>query len=632
MIPLETDFTLHYLVAAQAKCQPEAIAIRSVADAVSTYEQLHFQIAEVAQALRAAGIQRNDRVAVVLPNGAEMAVAFLTIASCATCAPLNPNFQAAEFDFYLNDLDAKALVLLAGAMSPARSIAQTRNIPILELIATAGGRFELQCEGCDLSSPEFAQPEDVALILHTSGTTSRPKMVPLTHRNLCASAINIATTLQLGTADRCLNLMPLFHIHGLIGVLLSSISAGGQVICSPGFQAARFCDWLAGFQPTWYSAVPTIHQAVLTEMERDPEHCARSSALRLIRSSSAALPTTVLNALEATFQVPVIEAYGMTEAAHQITSNPLPPVERKPGSVGQAIGLDVAIMNAEGQLLPTGTVGEVVIRGATVTAGYEHNPEANAKAFTNGWFRTGDQGYLDAEDYLFLQGRLKEIINRGGEKVAPLEVDAALMELEEVFQVVTFAVPHPTLGEDVAAAVVLHPGVKLSVVKMREFLFQRLVDFKIPSQIAIVETIPTGATGKLQRIGLHEKLVNQLKPVFTAPQTEIEHALAAIWTEVLGNEAIGLQDNFFALGGDSLKATQMIVRINQAFNVEFPLATVFRSPTLIEQAKQLECLRTEAQSLTQLLTDLQQLPEAERLALLALFEQSPSLLRTPSYE
>lgn len=592
----EPNSTIHHLVAVQAKSQPTGIAIQPVTDTPSsTYEHLHLQIAEVARILRAMGVQRNDRVAVVLPNGAEMAVAFVTIASCATCAPLNPNYQAAEFDFYLDDLDAKAIVLVAGTISPAHSVAQARNIPILEWEAMAGGQFELEGEKCDLpGSDELAQPDDVALILHTSGTTSRPKMVPLTHRNLCASAFNIATTLQLEARDRCLNVMPLFHIHGLVGVLLSSIAAGGRVICSPGFQAARFCEWFAVFQPTWYSAVPTIHQAILAEVERDrSDHCIQRSALRLIRSSSAALPTSVLNALETTFQVPVIEAYGMTEAAHQMTSNPLPPAKRKPGSVGIAIGLEVAIMNADGQLLRSGTVGEVVIRGANVTTGYEQNPEANAKAFTNSWFRTGDQGYVDADGYLFLQGRLKEIINRGGEKIAPLEVDAALMELEAVFQAVTFAVPHPTLGEDVAAAVVLHSEATLNAVKIRDFLFQRLAGFKVPSQIVIVDAIPTGATGKLQRIGLFEKLATQLKPTFVAPQTEIEQILATIWAEVLGNAAIGLQDNFFALGGDSLKATQVMVRINQLFDIDFPLTALFQSPTLIEQAGQIEHLYAE---------------------------------------
>lgn len=615
----DANLTLHHLVAVQAECQPSSIALRSVYEPPQsglTYEALHSQITKVTRILTAHGIQPNDRIAVVLPNGTEMAVVFLAIASCATCAPLNPNYQRAEFDFYLDDLQAKALIILAGQPSPARSSAQARNIPILDLIPTSAGQFELEGHAVCDGHPEFAKPDDVALILHTSGTTSRPKMVPLTHRNLWTSANNVATTLELTPSDRCLSLMPLFHIHGLVGVLLASIAAGGQVICTPGFQATRFFDWFETFQPTWYSAVPTIHQAILAQAEQQRDRLEHST-LRLIRSSSAALPTQVKNLLEATFQVPVIEAYGMTEAAHQMTSNLLSPSDRKAGSVGKAIGLEVAIMDETGQLLQPSAIGEVVIRGANVTSGYEQNPEATAKALTQGWFRTGDQGYFDADGFLFLQGRLKEIINRGGEKIAPLEVDAVLMDIPEVFQAVTFAVPHPTLGEDVAAAVVLHPGANLSAIEIRQILFQKVADFKVPSQVVMVDAIPTGATGKLQRIGLFEKLVDQLKPEFVVPRTESEQKLAVIWAEVLGTDCnIGRHDNFFALGGDSLKATQIIVRITQIFEIEMPLVALFQSPTLMEQAERIDALCAESSTLMSLFNQLQDRPEAERLALI----------------
>jgi len=286
---------------------------------------------------------------------------------------------------------------------------------------------------------------------------------------------------------------------------LSSVAAGASVWCSPGFNALRFFTWMEVAKPNWYTAVPTMHQAILSRAGRNAELIA-AQPLRLIRSSSSSLPPQVMAELEETFGCPVIESYGMTEAAHQMASNPLPPAARKPGSVGIAAGPEVAIMDPDGNLMDQGATGEVVIRGPNVTAGYEANPKANAENFTNGWFRTGDQGVLDAEGYLSITGRLKEIINRGGEKISPREVDEVLMDHEAVAQVVTFAMPHPKLGEEVAAAVVLREGASATDREIRDFVATRLADFKVPRKLLILDEIPKGATGKLQRIGLAEKL------------------------------------------------------------------------------------------------------------------------------
>ena len=451
------------------------------------------------------GIGRNDRVAIVLPNGPEMAAAFIAIACGATTAPLNPAYRAEEFDFYLSDLGAKALVIQD---SPALAVAAARNIPLLWLKpGQVAGNFTLH--GPDAAAPAarggFAEDGDIALVLHTSGTTSRPKIVPLSHINVTASAYHIGQTLALTPDDVCLNIMPLFHIHGLIAASLSSIAAGASVVCTPGFNALKFFAWFEEAHPTWYTAVPTMHQAILTRAERNREIIAKGR-LRLIRSSSSSLPPQVMEALEATFHVPVIEAYGMTEAAHQMASNPLPPRQRFSGCVGIAAGPDIAIMNEDGGLLASGALGEIVIRGRNVTGGYEANPDANAKAFTNGWFRTGDQGVIDQDGYLRLTGRLKELINRGGEKISPLEVDTIIMDHPAVAQVVTFAVPHDKLGEDVAAAVVLREGAVCDERELRDFVSARVADFKVPRKIIFLAEIPKGATGKLQRIGLAEKL------------------------------------------------------------------------------------------------------------------------------
>ena len=491
--------------------QDHAPAIGAPKRPAQTFSELRGLARRTIASLNAMGIGRNDRVAIVLPNGPDMAAAFVAIACGATTAPLNPAYRSEEFDFYLSDLNAKALVIAAGMESPAIDVAKARGIPIVRLVSGAhAGDFELQS---DLKgTPAAAGPAesgDIALVLHTSGTTSRPKIVPLTHTNVTASAYHIGNTLSLREDDLCLNIMPLFHIHGLIAATLSSLAAGASVVCTPGFNALKFFAWFDEARPSWYTAVPTMHQAILTRADRNADIIKRGR-LRLIRSSSSSLPPQVMEALEKTFHVPVIEAYGMTEASHQMASNPLPPKSRFAGCVGIASGPDVSIMDAEGNLLPPGGLGEVVIRGRNVTKGYEANPDANAKAFTNGWFRTGDQGVMDAQGYLRLTGRLKELINRGGEKISPLEVDTIIMDHPAVAQVVTFAVPHDKLGEDIAAAVVLREGASCDERELRNFVGTRVADFKVPRRIVFLTEIPKGATGKLQRIGLHEKLADKL--------------------------------------------------------------------------------------------------------------------------
>lgn len=483
-------------------------AVAAPGAAALSYDGLRQLVAETIAALNGFGIGCNDRVAIVLPNGPEMATAFVAIASGATTAPLNPAYRADEFEFYLSDLGAKALVVEEASRSPSIEVARKLRIAVLTIKPDSGrvaGVFSLSGNpGNSPARPGRAQADDVALILHTSGTTSRPKIVPLTQSNIAASAENIAKTLEFAQSDRGLNVMPLFHIHGLIAGLLAPLSRGGQIFCTPGFNALKFFGWMSEARPTWYTAVPTMHQAILTRAGHNKDVIARHP-LRFIRSSSASLPPQVIAELEATFGAPVIEAYGMTEASHQMASNPLRGA-RKPGSVGVAAGPEVAIMDEQGRLLGPGEVGEVVIRGDNVTAGYENNPAANAAAFVNGWFRTGDQGIKDAGGYVTLTGRLKEIIIRGGEKISPREVDEALMDHPAVLQVLTFAMPHEKLGEDVAAAVVLREGAAATEAELRAFLSERLAAFKTPRKIVFLTEIPKGATGKLQRIGLAQKL------------------------------------------------------------------------------------------------------------------------------
>lgn len=621
----EPSLSIYHLLEAKAKQNPQDIAIVASKKSSLNYSDLFNAIDNVRSKLSAMGIGRNDKVAVVLPNGSEMAIAFLGVASCATCAPLNPNYRESEYDFYLSDLGAKALIYQQGVAEPAVEVARKKGIPLVELSPikeVAAGIFQLTVSetnnSTNLIKENIAQSEDVALVLHTSGTTSRPKMVPLTHSNLCTSAQNISLALNLTKNDRCLNVMPLFHIHGLMGALLSSLSVGASVICTRGFEAPNFFKWVEELNPTWYSAVPTMHQAILARVENNRGIIA-SAAIRLIRSSSAPLPPQVMTELEQVFNAPVIESYGMTEASHQMASNPLPPKIRKPGSVGIAAGPKIGIMDVMGKLLSSGEVGEVVIRGANVTSCYENNPEANQTAFTDGWFRTGDNGYLDADNYLFLKGRIKEIINRGGEKISPREVDEVLLDHSCVEQVVTFAAPHTLLGEDVAAAVVLKQGTSATEQEIKEFVAAKLADFKVPRVVLFVDEIPKGPTGKRQRIGLAEKLgLTASDPTATSeyvpPTTAIEKKLVEIWSEVLGVERVGINDNFFGLGGDSILAAQIVNRVRESLQVELSFLIFFEQPTVASMAIKLTQTQAEevmSEELEDVLKNLESLSESE---------------------
>ena len=474
-----------------------------------TYRSLRALVADIAASLASQGIGPNDRVGIVLDNGPEMAAAFLSIGSAATAAPLNPTYRAEEFEFYLTDLRAKLLVVAAGKETPAIGVAQKLGIPIARLVAhpeRGAGTFTLQFE-TRAGAPQpvrAATPDDIALVLHTSGTTSRPKIVPLAHKNIAASAGNIRRTLALTANDRGLVIMPLFHIHGLIAALSAPLSAGGEVCCTPGFNALKFFSWLDAVKPTWYTGVPTMHQAILLRASGN-QNVLENHRLRFIRSSSSALPPTVITELERVFGVPVVEAYGMTEAAHQMASNPLNG-SRKAGTVGPSGGPAIRIVDDTGTEVPRGHTGEIVIKGPNVMTAYENNPKANADAFYDGWFRTGDQGVMDDEGYVAITGRLKEIINRGGEKISPREVDEIIMEHPAVHQCVTFAMPHDMLGEEVAAAIVLRQGTAATDKELRDFAAARLAPYKVPKKILLLDQIPVGATGKLQRIGLAQKL------------------------------------------------------------------------------------------------------------------------------
>lgn len=462
-----------------------------------TYDDLRRRVRGMAGALRAAGVRPGDRVALALPNGLDAIVAFLAAADAGTAAPLNPGYKFEEFCFYLVDTQARLLMVPQADAPDARRAAEQAGIPVVTP--------EIWSDGPAIDPAPHPSPDDIALVLHTSGSTGRPKRVPLRHRNLAASARTIAATYALGPDDVSLCLMPLFHVHGLMASTMATLLTGGTVVVPARFNALTFWRIVRDYGVTWFSAVPTMHQLILTRKRPGDEK------LRFVRSCSAALPPDLMRRMEEHFAAPVLEAYGMTEASHQMASNPLPPAAHKAGSVGPATGVRISIRDGQGLELPRAKAGEVCIDGPGVIREYENNPEATAKSFFGPWFRTGDQGILDDDGYLHLTGRLKELIIRAGENIAPREIDEVLLTHPAVAEAVCFGVPHPTWGEEVEAAVVLRPETPAAETELIAFCRGRLADFKCPKKIHLVTAIPRTATGKIQRLNVAAALREAIK-------------------------------------------------------------------------------------------------------------------------
>jgi acyl-CoA synthetase (AMP-forming)/AMP-acid ligase II/acyl carrier protein len=584
---------LQHLLSDHGRNAPDRHAILAPGRLPMTYGMLWMQANDVVCGLRSIGVGRTDRVAVVLPDGPEAAVAMIAVAAGAVCVPLNPGFTDDEYQRYFGELHLAALLTRADLNSASRRVAHILGIPVIDLSTLpneGAGAFSIVGKAPRRVADDFASGADDAFILLTSGTTSRPKTVPLTHASVCLSACNVGTALALGSRDRLLSVLPLCHGHGLISGLLAALAAGSSVVCTPGFDATEFFGWLTEFRPTWYTAVPAIHRALLSAADPHKQTAQRSS-LRLVRSASTSLPPEVLGGLEALFGAPVIDTYGMTEAATQIAANPLQ--RRKPGSVGQPAGAEIAILDSKGRRLPSGKRGEIALRGPTITRGYDNDAAATVSAFRDGWFRTGDLGYLDSEEYLFIVGRIKEVIHKGGQKVAPAEVEGALLSHPDVIEAAVFPVPHGRLGADVAAAVVLRQDAKVSVQRLRDFARERLAGFKVPGLIRTVPEIPKGAGGKIKRSELaaafskSQPTAEERNGKMVSPRSELERQLAGIWADLLDVDQIGVDQDVFTLGVDSLAMTQMILRLEERFGVDFSFKDIFNAPTVAALALRL---------------------------------------------
>ncbi|MCJ1243416.1 hypothetical protein MMC30_000613 [Trapelia coarctata] len=482
-----------------------------------SYQQLSAEVSSFQQKLAKLGVTPGAAVSIALPNSYAFIVAFLAASwQRAIAAPLNSAYKQDEFEFYIDDLSSAVALVPQGAFQhdgPAVRAARKYKAAIAEcywngreVVLDVKDTGKLGAKGNQ--KVEKAQPDDVALVLHTSGTTGRPKAVPLTHRNLTRTMKNIRETYNLTPADRTLLVMPLFHVHGLLAAFLAPLLSGGSVIVPPKFSAAEFWHDFITYKANWYTAVPTIHQILL----KNPPPT-KIPKIRFIRSCSSPLSPKTFHELEKAFNAPVLEAYAMTEAAHQMTSSPLPPAKRYPGSVGIGQGVKVKVLDQSGDEVPQGFEAEICIRGENVTKGYLNNPEANKSSFTKGgFFRTGDQGKKDKDDYVIITGRIKELINKGGEKISPIELDNMLAQNPSVSEAVSFAIADEMYGQDIGVAVVLKDGKKLSEDELRKWVAGKVAKFKIPKKIYFTDNMPKTATGKIQRRMVAEAMLKQEKP------------------------------------------------------------------------------------------------------------------------
>jgi len=556
------------LLRQQALSRGAANAIEAIDGASMSYARLRDKATDIAASIAGAvntSDGRRPRIGLVQANGADMALALLGASIAGEATPFNPASKPAEFDAYFRACGIDALIVREDDTGPAVAIAEKLGLRLLR-VSRGGDLAGLKAAHDAVSAPA---PDDIALVLMTSGSTGKPKIVPLSHRNVCVSAADVCRSMGLTPQDRCLCMWEQYHIGGLVDLLLAPLVSGGSVVVTSGFNAATFFELLHKRNPTWFQGVPTTLNELVVHAGRNPV-AARPSSLRLIRSVAAALAPKLMLELEVLFGVPVIQTFGMTEAGPLISSTALPPAGRKPGSVGRSCGPQIRIVGVGGESLAAGETGEVAIRGPNVFTGYENDPDANATQFRDGWFHTGDIGHLDGDGVLFLTGRIKQLINRGGEKISPQEVDDALLDHPAVSEAAAFAIPHPTLGEDVAAAVVLRGPVAAE--DLRAFLSSRLAAFKVPRHVAVLERLPRNPVGKIDRLALAEAAASEIATGgrHVPPRNRLEEFLTRLWEKELGVTDVGIYDDFALLGGDSLSSLRVITAVETIIQTDVP--------------------------------------------------------------
>jgi acyl-CoA synthetase (AMP-forming)/AMP-acid ligase II/thioesterase domain-containing protein/acyl carrier protein len=589
----ETD-TLCDVVHTWANVQGDATAFFEKAEPVLDYGRLAVVMDNVREGLNGLGFGRGDRIALVHSGGSELAAVILGVMSAATVMPLAPNLAPLDFRRQVSLLGATAVIFEKGQDAALQQFAGDNGLNTLE-IALKDGNVDLHqlCEG-DFAPVGHsllpATPDDTALVLRTSGTTSAGKLVPITHRQFTHRSLILGSRLSLSPRDRFLHIRPMHYANGL-SAISHPLFSGGSIVFARNAGTEEVLGLLSEAGVTWFNGPPPFFQSLVSAPRGENGRGARGK-LRIALVSSSRAESALLEASENLLHCPVVAACGTSESSW-VAINPIEPGRAKSGTVGLPAG-EVGILGLNGELLAGDARGEVVVRGPGVFSGFENDPVANEEAFIDGWFRTGDEGFLDDDGYLTLTGRVKELINRGGEKVSPAEVDAALMAQPGVQEAAVFAIPHPTLGEEVAAAVVAQPGVTLNAGALTAALLTCLAGFKLPRRFFFIDDIPKGETGKVNRRTLAEQLGATAAwdpvrgPDAGRTPTGLEARLQDIWALVLGLDRIGLNDNFFLLGGDSLRAVELFLEIEKLLQRRLPVASVFEAGTVAEMAALIE--------------------------------------------
>jgi acyl-CoA synthetase (AMP-forming)/AMP-acid ligase II len=571
------------VIRAHALARPDNAAILATGLPALSYRMLQSEIDGVRASLRAAGFGRDARIAVAVADNAQAARAIVAVVCSATAVPIDPKLTQPEVERCLRIVQPQGVLVLKDTESATRSAAQQHGLPIIEAGFSANGSLQLKVPSIGpAAGPGEPDRDAPAFILHTSGTSADPNLVPFSHRNMLAVTERLQTWFGLGPGDRCLCVSPVYYSHALTTTVLPPLLTGGSTAFPSTPTKVDVVEWFADLQPTWYSAGPTLHLAVLEKFEAQGE--ARTPhSLRFLSTAGAPMTQDVLRRMQGVLGVPVLEHYGSSETA-QIASNCPPPGPAKPGTVGIPWPGILKIIDEEGHQVPPGTRGEIMISGPSVMAGYLNAPERNRSIFVDGWYRTGDVGSLDQDGFLTLHGREKELINRGGEKISPVEVDQALMRHPGVAQAAAYAVAHPRLGEDIAAAVVLNPDALVTPLELREFLYAELAQFKVPRRIAIVDELPRGITGKVLRRRLTEMAQGRTEQSGMTEE-DLQATLLQMWKRALKTDDVSLDDDFFEKGGDSLLAMDISLELQKLVGRPLAESLLFESPTIRELAK-----------------------------------------------
>ncbi|MEY9138552.1 acyl-CoA synthetase (AMP-forming)/AMP-acid ligase II/thioesterase domain-containing protein/acyl carrier protein [Bradyrhizobium diazoefficiens] len=584
----EAQCTLGQVIGRTASRYPHQPAIVSSTFAPLTYGDLQRQLDDIRRQLRLGGFDRSARIGVLTPYGPEAVLAIVAVACCSIAVPLDPRLSPAEIKQRLDMLRLNALLVPQGGGSEARQAAEQSGVAIIEAVPVGHGQlgFNAAVQAADCAAIDAEpDPHAPAFILQTSGTTAQPKLIPFSHSNMLAAAARLRAWFDLTPGDRCLSVSPPFYSHGLKVTVLTPLLTGGSIAVPASNAVLALDEWFDVLRPTWYSAGPALHAAVL-DKARSLVDAQTAHTLRFVVSGGAPLPSDVQDGLQRILGVPVLEHYGSSEAA-QIAANQPPPGPNRPGTCGQSWPDTLAIVGQDGDPLPAGVRGEIMVRGPTVFSGYLDAPELNQAAFVDGWFRTGDIGSLDADGFLSLHGRLGEVINRGGEKIAPAEIESALLRHPAVAEAAAFAIFHPGLGEDVAAAIVPHPHAQTTTAELRQFLQGELASFKIPRRILILDQLPKGPTGKVQRRRLRESIDRAAghqeavtEPDLNKGPLDLEADLLTLWRKLLKAESLTMDDDFFASGGDSLLAMEMLLEVERRIGRPIPATILLGAETI----------------------------------------------------